>query len=376
MMKSVVFRVDASLEIGTGHVMRCLTLADALSDEDTICTFITRLHDGNLIDVIQRRGYVVHVLSTADEGNLGLKGDYTQDTSSFTAPYHWLGATQIQDAEMCIPHLVALQPDWLISDHYALDAVWDLALAPYYRKLMVIDDLADRRHECDLLLDQTYGRDPEDYRDLVPDRCRLLCGSEYALLRPEFAALRAQSLARRAATWQLKHLLISLGGVDRDNVTGKVLRALRTSALPSDCRISVVLGPTAPWFLDVQNEARKMPWSTEVLVDVREMAKLMAESDLAIGAAGSTSWERCCLGLPSLVLVLAKNQLPGAVELQKVGAAVVVETQQQITIFLKRLQVEDSVTEILTKLSEVAASVADGKGCQRTVKHLLESTHA
>src|SRR5690606_2585434 len=143
---------------------------------------------------------------------------------------HWLGATQTQDAAGCVPILAKLNPDWLIVDHYALDARWERALKPHYRKLMVIDDLADRPHQCDLLLDQTFGRDAEDYQTWVPANCRLLCGSHYALLRPEFAALRPYSLARRA-TPQLRQLLITMGGVDKDNATGQVLEALRASQL-------------------------------------------------------------------------------------------------------------------------------------------------
>src|SRR5690606_9706020 len=114
-----------------------------------------------------------------------------------------------------------LHPDWLIVDHYALDARWETALRPHYRKLMAVDDLADRRHQCDLLLDQTFGRTVEDYRPWVPATCTVLCGSNFALLRPEFADLRAYSLRRRAKP-QLKHLLISMGGVDKDNSTAQV----------------------------------------------------------------------------------------------------------------------------------------------------------
>ena len=124
---------------------------------------------------------------------------------------------------------------------------------------------------------------------------------------PEFAALRAYSLQRRARP-QLRQLLITMGGVDKDNATGEVLTALRVCPLPADCQITVVMGTTAPWLSEVEQLARDMPWPTRVLVGVNDMARLMAESDLAIGAAGATSWERCCLGLPTAMFVLAENQ--------------------------------------------------------------------
>ena len=191
----ITFRTDASLQIGTGHVMRCLTLADALAARGAYCQFICRAHDGNLIEFIRRKGLTAHPLPAG-----------AALPRSPTDPTHaaWLGATQAEDAEACAPILAAQRPDWLIVDHYALDARWERALAPHYRKLMVIDDLADRPHSCDLLLDQTFGRDAADYRPLVPADCRLLCGSHYALLRPEFAALRPYSLQRRALHLELR----------------------------------------------------------------------------------------------------------------------------------------------------------------------------
>jgi spore coat polysaccharide biosynthesis predicted glycosyltransferase SpsG len=167
-----------------------------------------------------------------------------------------------------------------------------------------------------------------------------------------------------------------MGGVDKDNATGQVLNALNNCNLPPDLRITVVMGPHAPWLAQVQAQAVQMPWPTNVLVGADNMAQLMAESDLAIGAAGGTAWERCSLGLPSLVLVLAQNQLPVAVALQKAGAVVATETQQQIESFLKPLQSAGFAKEWLAKLSQAAAAVTDGEGCQRTFEHLLEGARA
>lgn len=355
----VVFRVDASLQIGTGHVMRCLTLADALAARGADCQFISRAHPGNLIEFVRSRGYIIHALP---ESAAGIEVDPIGDQAESVAHSHWLGVTQAQDAEACAPILADLQPDWLIVDHYALDARWERALKPHYRRLMVIDDLADRPHESDLLLDQTYSRKAEDYRAWVPASCRLLCGSQYALLRPEFAALRPYSLQRRKEP-QLRQLLITMGGVDKDNATGQVLEALRSCALPADCRITVVMGATAPWLKEVERLAQNMPWPTQVKVGVRDMAQLMADSDLAIGAAGATSWERCCLGLPTIMLVVAENQLKVAEGLERSGAAVLVTKER-----LMQEEFAESLTSLLAEtsklrcMSESAAAIVGGLG--------------
>lgn len=367
----VVFRADASLQMGTGHVMRCLTLADALAAQGADCQFICRAHTGNLLDLIRSRGHTAHTLPVTDY--VGANSFATDSTTQAPAlaHSHWLGATQAEDAASCAPILGELQPDWLIVDHYALDARWELALKPHYRQLMVIDDLADRPHQCDLLLDQTFGRNGEDYSAWVPASCRLLCGSQYALLRPEFAALRPYSLQRRAKP-QLRQLLLTMGGVDKDNATGQILEALRLCPLPAENQITVVMGATAPWLAAVSRQAQSMPWPTKVMAGVSNMAQLMADSDLAIGAAGATSWERCCLGLPTIMLVLADNQHKVAQGLELAGAVQVIKEPQEIPDRLPPL-LNDLVSSssLLAEMCEAAARITDGRGAA-TVIHNME----
>lgn len=363
----VTFRADASLLIGAGHVMRCLTLADALSSRGAKCSFISRAHDGNLIELIRSKGYCTHVLPLFPEASQKLSAPSIDESPSLLAHSHWLSSTQSQDAEACVSVLAEHRPNWLIVDHYALDACWEKVLSPHCQKLMVIDDLADRPHICDLLLDQTFGRDASDYRSLVPDDCHVLCGSQYALLRPEFTKLRHYSLKRREQP-TLKELLITMGGVDRDNATGQVLQALRSCPLPANCRITVVMGSTAPWLEDVRAQAQFMPWQTRVLVGVSDMAQLMADSDLAIGAAGATSWERCCLGLPTIMFVLAENQIMVAQGLEHVGAAVQIRFGQSAATELQvRLKPFISDPHALFSMSKSAAEIVDGYGIETVI---------
>jgi UDP-2,4-diacetamido-2,4,6-trideoxy-beta-L-altropyranose hydrolase len=357
----VVFRTDVSTTIGTGHLMRCLTLADALRNQGAKCEFICRQHPGHLIDLILSKGFFVHRLPISD-------------TTSADLPHSsWLGTTQEHDAQLCVSFLVNSRPNWLIVDHYALDYRWENSVAPCCEKIMVIDDLADRAHQCDLLLDQTFGRYPKHYDALVPQNCILLCGLEYALLRPDFITLRPYSLQRRAKP-SLKKLLISFGGIDKDNITSQVLLALQKSPLPQDCEITVVMGSTAPWLSEVTSNAIDMPWPTKVLVGVDKMAQLMADSDLIIGAAGSSSWERCCLGVPTIMLILASNQESIATELSKTGAVMIISVTNLVEELIS-IPVLRGDTSILSLMSHAARKICIRDGVTYTIKILIEKSN-
>lgn len=272
---NIIFRTDASVDIGAGHVMRCLTLAQALNERGARCRFVTRALPGNLAQRLVNEGFDVTLLpAPSGEPPVG-------------PPAHaaWAGVDWREDAAQTRGALVDDAPDWLVMDHYAFDWRWQRAAQPPGTKLMVIDDLADRRHECDLLLDQNLGHAIDDYNGLVPDHCTRLVGPGYVLLRPEFVAARAHALARRAGQG-LRQLLITMGGVDKTDATSSVLRALREAPLPEDLRISVVMGSTAPALQQVRVLAQGMPWPTEVAVDVTDMAMRMAAADLCISAGG------------------------------------------------------------------------------------------
>ncbi len=363
-----VFRADASVQIGTGHVMRCLTLAHLLKAKGAECHFICRDLPGNRIEHIADQGFCVHRLK-ALPASAEMEVFESQATLTHAA---WLGCTPDEDRAECEPILAALNPSWLIVDHYALDAAWETALAHRYAKLLVIDDLADRQHHCQLLLDQTFSRTADEYQYWVPEACTILCGSKYALLRPEFAEVREHSLARRLPDDCPRSLLIAMGGVDKDNATGLVLDALRCSQLPVQCQITVIMGDASPHLHAVQQKAKRMPWATAVLVDTQEMAQLMAESDFAIGAAGATSWERCCLGLPAIMVVLAENQQLIARGLAGIGAVEVIESSGRIANQLPGM-IDSMVAspERLYRMSQAARQVTDGRGAS-LITQLME----
>ncbi|MNJ23670.1 UDP-2,4-diacetamido-2,4,6-trideoxy-beta-L-altropyranose hydrolase [compost metagenome] len=364
--KIIVFRADASLKIGSGHVMRCLTLADALAAEGFECHFICREHPGNLLDYISEKGYKTHVLSVQG------KTVIDQALLTFTPqPSHsdWLGDSQRHDAEKCVKILKMLRPAWLIVDHYALDAEWEFVLKDFCRKVLVIDDLADRSHICDLLVDQNLGRSPEDYVGLVSSHCELLIGPLFSLLRSEFYKLRSYSLSRRKK-FQMRKILIAMGGVDLPNATIKTLETLKKCNLPDDCEIVVVMGGYAPSLENTKALATTMPWPTKVLVDISDMAEQMATSDLAIGAAGGTSWERCCLGLPTIVVVLAENQWAGAYALQLTDSAVLLGDVDQIESGLPSAMGTILQSDRLEEVSQHASRIVDGLGVQRLIEKM------
>lgn len=368
----VVFRVDASLEIGSGHVMRCLTLADALSSRGAICRFICRTHSGNLIEFIENKGYHVHALGLGIQVSERTAALDDGDCVPEPRHRHWLGTSQSQDATDCIPILDAVQPDWLIVDHYAIDVRWERSVVSHCSKILVIDDLADRPHIADVLLDQNLGRQSEDYDGLVPKTCSRLIGPRFALLRPEFREAREASLARRNTNKAIRHILISMGGMDKDDATSKILDALAKTALPAEVMLSVVMGRNAPALERVYLAAAKMPWPTRVLVDVNNMAQLMLEADLAIGAGGSTTWECCSLGLPSIILVIAENQCGGANALARAGAALLVENASMLEHGVK---LDDLVAELIRPdqlhlMGQLASNVCEGIGAE-TVAEIL-----
>jgi UDP-2,4-diacetamido-2,4,6-trideoxy-beta-L-altropyranose hydrolase len=293
---NVVIRADASRIIGTGHVMRCLSLAEVLSNRGASVSFICRLHDGHRCELIEKRGFRVQSLP------LSTSKIEPDCKSSYSA---WLGESWQDDAAETITAIetIGSRPDWLIVDHYALDSNWEECVRASVGRIMVIDDLADRKHECDLLLDQNLYEDAEiRYRGLVPEDCQLLFGPRYSLLRDEFRVARA-GLAARSGT--VRRLLVFFGGSDYANHTSAILDALSAIDL-GDIAVDVAIGDQHEYRDEIDAICRERNF--ECHVQTNRLAELMSEADIAIGAGGSATWERCCMGLPCLTFVVADNQ--------------------------------------------------------------------
>ncbi len=277
----VVIRADASSTLGSGHVMRCKTLADELTRRSADVHFVCCEYPGNLIPMLAGSGYRVIAI---------------------TPPEH---AEQSRDADRTVAAVQAFAPDWVIVDHYALDAEWETRVGASVGRVCVIDDLANRRHACELLLDQNWvGVDAADrYDALVPAHCTRLLGPDYALLQPAFRRLRA-TLAPRDGT--IRRVLVFFGGVDSTNQTVKVLEALGDARF-ADLAVDIVIGHANPAAQQIASMAT-LRADTRVYGQLSTLAELMAGADLMLCAGGATTWERCCLGLPAVVAITAPNQ--------------------------------------------------------------------
>jgi UDP-2,4-diacetamido-2,4,6-trideoxy-beta-L-altropyranose hydrolase len=339
----IIFRVDASIEIGTGHVIRCLTLAQSLKDKGSTVEFICRKYNGNLIDKIQLNGFYVYKL----EAYKGVEVD------NKLAHSHWLGLTQQQDADDCVNMLKDEKIDWIIVDHYALDYIWHKKIRSFVDKIMVIDDLADRNFNCNMLLNQNLGAKKEDYKDKVSDGCELLLGTKYSLLRPEFSNLREEALIKRKNTKEIKNILISMGGSDVKNITYDVLQSIG-----SGFNMFVVLGKKSPHNHMILNYAKNKK-NIKVIIDTDNMAQLMLIADLAIGAGGSTSWERCCLGLPTLLFITGDNEKIIACNLERLRAVKIVNN------LITDLQLVFNDFNLWKSMSNNAKNICDGLGVSR-----------
>jgi UDP-2,4-diacetamido-2,4,6-trideoxy-beta-L-altropyranose hydrolase len=283
----IIVRADAGIEIGSGHVMRCLMFANRLRQRGADISFVCNDMNGNLNRLIERNGYVVRSL-------------FSNDVKCM------IGILQNENTTV----------DWLLVDHYSLDACWEKQLRPYVGKIMVFDDLANRPHDSDVLLDANYTKNIKNrYDGLLPVSCERFLGPKYALLREEFYAEKNKLLKRDGV---VRRIFVSFGGADLTNETAKVLKAIKAWNRP-EIVIDVVIGALNPHKKEVERFAKELP-KHSLYYQVDNMAQLMSEADLSIGGGGTTTWERCFLGLPSIVLVLAQNQEESTAAVAEAGA--------------------------------------------------------
>lgn len=280
-MKRIIIRADASVEIGSGHIMRCLTIAKGLRDNGCKVKFWMESLQGNLIDYVAAEGF--HNITEAEEANL------------------------------------------YIIDHYKIDERWERQIRAFASNIMVIDDLADRPHDCDLLLDQNVVPNFEKrYDQLVPANCVKLLGPQYLMMREEFITARA-NLRKRSD--HVEHLLIFMGGSDPTNETMKVLEALRSFKF---MHIDVVVGSSNVYKEKIEEICTQRGYHFHCQINY--MANLMQEADFAIGAGGATTWERCYVGLPSSATIVANNQRETTDYAHELGVVINLGWHEQVTV--------------------------------------------
>jgi UDP-2,4-diacetamido-2,4,6-trideoxy-beta-L-altropyranose hydrolase len=336
--------------------MRCLSLADALRRRSVAASFVCRRQPGHLAGLIEKRGFPVVLLPERD----------TATRQRLASSYlSWLGTTWQEDVEQTRAAIEALATklDWLVVDHYAIGQEWESAMRSTAHRIMVIDDLANRQHDCDILLDQNLvAQEGLRYADRVPANCGRLLGPEFALLQKDYAELHDSILEREGP---IKRLFIYFGGADGRNLTETALKAFLRLNRP-DIHVDIMVSSANN--IDSETIRRRVSGHPNIhlLGQMETLAPVMAKADLAIGAAGTTSWERLCLGLPALVVTLADNQTAIAEELHRRRLIKWLGNQDQVT----EVGIAHALAELLREEPNASAlqkcpDMVDGKGAER-----------
>lgn len=362
----IVFRADASRQIGTGHVMRCLTLADVLRAKGGQCQFICRAHQGNLISTIRERGFDVSELPLMAADGIPLSEMHAFQLAHAS----WLGCDWVQDSKQTLAAVQPIRPDLLVVDHYAIDRRWEEVLRPHVGRLMVIDDLADRRHLCDFLLDQNWFDNDisRRYQGLLPDHCVSMLGPNYALLKPEYGALRNLMPPRDG---EVRRVLVFMGGSDPTNETSKVIDALAQPGL-EHLAVEVVLGVNHPDTGSIVSKAEAR-LATHLHSGLDSLAGLMTRADLMVSAGGSTSWERMCLGLPAVVIGIAENQMATSKAMMAAGYIDFLGDRSEVDVQMIAAAVRRCLVEPqrLQRMSRKSQDLVSGAGAERVSEIVL-----
>ena len=343
--KKIIFiRVDSSTKIGYGHLIRCLALADTLKKSFKINFICTNLN-GNLISQICKKKFEVFRFNTKSQ-RINVKKDAEKTISIIKKHRN--------------------KKSLLILDSYILSQEWENRVKPYVKRLIVIDDLMDRKHSCDLIIDQNLHTQMNSlYINSVPKNCVKLLGPDYAILRNQFIAQRKYA---RIRSLPIKNILVSFGGTDNENHTLHALTSLKK--LNSDVNVNVVTGTANIGKKIIKNFCKKN-FNYNYFEQVENMAKLMQIADLCIGSSGTTTWERCCVGLPAIAIVASNDQ-------KDIASAV---SKNKCIINLGKIKKSDNVNYVrlmknlknseLQNMSRNCMKLVDGKGAARISKYIF-----
>lgn len=356
----IAIRVDSSVSIGAGHVVRCLNFAKELRARGADVIFICRRLTGDYCEWIKSAGFRICEIYFTDSDKPNCDG-VIQTAQTVDAWQSELGE---------IEKILTIESplDWIIVDHYGIDDRWEQFVRKYAKNLAVIDDTADRRHDCDLLIDQNYFLAPaERYDGKLPLACRTLFGPSYSLLSSDYFELRKQVNLRFG---KINNILIFFGGGDNNNLTQLSLSAF-LSLEKSDISCDVVVGSSYP-YVESLKEISDLSKAVTVHVGVPSLAPFVAKADLAIGGSGVNSWERCCLGLPAIVITLAENQIPVANELAKLGVVNLIGDVSDIS----EKHVYDALKKTVSidlpeSWSKTCFDLVDGLGVKRVADMLI-----
>lgn len=355
-MNAVAFRVDASNQIGSGHLRRCLTLAALLKKHGVKIMFVCR-DAGGLDALITGYGFSLTRMAKISKSKILEENDVPPEYQ------YWLATTQIEDANEFNFLLSKQRVDWVITDHYALGKTWETEVKKKMPevKILVIDDLANRKHETDLLLDQSFLRSPEDYKSLVNDYCQCLTGVDYCLIRDEFLDNKNTISIEDAG---LFNIVVTLGGVDSNNWTNKILQSLNTEHV--DFKLDIVMGINAPYLLEVKKTLEQFDCKNKLWVNTNQMAEILSAADIVITAAGTTVWELCTLNKPFVLIKTAENQQQAFSALASKSLSKCYETPETFIEDLKEFDIQK--WRQLSSVFPQNYCMVDGNGAERVYK--------
>lgn len=331
-------RFDASQALGGGHAIRSLCLLEQIQTDHNFksedITLLVNPEAHHTLSVFNGRAYRVHVIPPNND-----------DIDSFQ--YHISGCRLF------------------LLDHYNWDIIKETRARGWADNIFVIDDLANRQHECDFLLDQTLGRRRADYLNLTPRHTQCYLGPKWSLTRPQFEHHRAKSLHRRSLISQVEHVLISAGLTDPANATSLYLETLKYMNFTGKC--TVLLGEQSPHYQHVRAMVESYSFPILLHCNVKEMAALMTEVDFALGTAGSSVWERCVMGLPSATVVVAENQAMISRNVEATGAGIDLGPVEHFLARDAALTLKNVFNNqhILFHMAEKAATLCKGEGPQK-----------
>lgn len=335
-------RVDASSLIGSGHVARCLTLAKALQALGAQVSFACRRLAGDLNAQIAAQGWPVHELAVEPPG-----------TSNIEALLPWQ-ADIAALAEQLPPET---RFDWIVVDHYGLDRQWEKAARQWAVQVMAIDDLANRTHEVDLLLDQNFNASEQRYAPWLVGPCRSLLGPRFALLREEFE--RDAGPVRQG----VERIVVNFGGMD---AAGQTLKACQALLGFTGLHVTLVAGLGNPHWAELQALMAQRPeW--QLLAYSDDFGRLMVSADLFIGAAGGTTWERAALGLPTLCMAVADNQQANAQALATAGIHRYLGPCAQVSVAALAQAIGEMLesVDVRQQYARLSRQLVDGRGAAR-----------
>lgn len=340
---NVFFRTDASDHIGTGHLTRCLVLADAIANQGGTCHFLIRQQNAVSRRLLDGHPHCVFSLDLPDV------------------------CDALEDVRRCIQYArgVPAAADWLVVDHYGLDAQWEHAARALSPFILVIDDLADRAHDCDVLVDPGLGRQAGDYAPWLSGPADLLLGPRYAILKPLFTLHHGL-----APLWpDVRRAHVFFGGGSAAGWMPDCVGMLMDAESALEVFAVGICDEQAMFRLKERHRGR-LKWARQV----DNMARYYATCSVALGSPGTATWERACIGLPSALLATAPNQVPILEQLDRQGLCRFLGPAWEWNAPVLRSKVHDFLQDDASRatMRALGISAVDGRGVER----LLQRLHA